>query len=127
MIMYLAAAKEAISAVLMTERDGKQMPIYFVSRALLGPELNYTPIEKLILALMLSNPEVTRRLLKWRFELEEHDIHYRPRTIIQGQCLADYIVENVWKDTPRYTNKGQRRNFGPLVQATNKKAEKTKP
>ncbi|GKC07527.1 reverse transcriptase domain-containing protein [Tanacetum coccineum] len=31
LIMYLVVAKEAISAVLMTERDGKQMPIYFVS------------------------------------------------------------------------------------------------
>ncbi|GJX43375.1 reverse transcriptase domain-containing protein [Tanacetum coccineum] len=50
-IMYLAAAKEAISAVLMTERDRKQMPIYFVSRALQGPEINYAPMEKLILAL----------------------------------------------------------------------------
>ncbi|GKB43770.1 reverse transcriptase domain-containing protein [Tanacetum coccineum] len=35
-IIYLEAAKEAISAVLMTERDGKQIPIYFVSRALRG-------------------------------------------------------------------------------------------
>nr|GEW92785.1 reverse transcriptase domain-containing protein [Tanacetum cinerariifolium] len=34
LIIYLAAAKKAISAVLMTERDGKQMPIYFISRAL---------------------------------------------------------------------------------------------
>ncbi|GJU40674.1 reverse transcriptase domain-containing protein [Tanacetum coccineum] len=39
LIIYLAAAKEAISAILMTKRDGKQMPIYFVSRALQGPEL----------------------------------------------------------------------------------------
>ncbi|GJZ70819.1 reverse transcriptase domain-containing protein [Tanacetum coccineum] len=119
LIMYLAAAKEAISAVLMTERDGKQMPIYFVSRALQGPEVNYTPMEKLILALvsaskrlkryfqahtivvitdqpikqMLSNLEVARRLLKWRFELEEHDIHYRPRTSVNGQILEDFIVE----------------------------------
>ncbi|GJT94441.1 reverse transcriptase domain-containing protein [Tanacetum coccineum] len=125
LIMYLAAAKEAISAVLMTERDGKQMPIYFVSRALQGPEVNYTPMEKLILALvsaskrlkryfqahtivvitdqpikqMLSNPEVTGRLLKWRFELEEHDIHYRPRTSVKGQILADFIVERPEDDT----------------------------
>ncbi|GJR00631.1 reverse transcriptase domain-containing protein [Tanacetum coccineum] len=34
LIMYLAAAKEAISAVLMTERGGKQTPVYFLSRAL---------------------------------------------------------------------------------------------
>nr|GEY27165.1 reverse transcriptase domain-containing protein [Tanacetum cinerariifolium] len=51
LVIYLAAAKEAISAVLMTKRDGKQVPIYFVSQALQGPEVNYTPMEKLILAL----------------------------------------------------------------------------
>ncbi|GJV91414.1 reverse transcriptase domain-containing protein [Tanacetum coccineum] len=42
---------------------------------------------------MLSNPEVTGRLLKWSFELEEHDIQYRPRTSVKGQILADFIVE----------------------------------
>ncbi|GJV49535.1 reverse transcriptase domain-containing protein [Tanacetum coccineum] len=93
LIIYLAATKEAISAVLMTERDGKQIPIYFVSRALRGPEINYSPMEKLVLALMLSNPEVTRRLLKWSFELGEHDIQYRPRTSVKGKILADFIVE----------------------------------
>nr|GEU55054.1 hypothetical protein [Tanacetum cinerariifolium] len=51
-IIYLAAAKEAISAVLMTERDGKQMLVYFVSHALQGLEINYTPMEKLILTLV---------------------------------------------------------------------------
>nr|GEW66307.1 reverse transcriptase domain-containing protein [Tanacetum cinerariifolium] len=51
LIMYLAAAKEAISAILMTGRDGKQVPIYFVSRVLQGPKINYTPMKKLILAL----------------------------------------------------------------------------
>ncbi|GJZ01275.1 reverse transcriptase domain-containing protein [Tanacetum coccineum] len=90
------------------------------SRALRGPEINYTPMEKLVLALvsaskrlkryfqehivivityqqikqMLSNPEVTGRLLKWSFELEEHDIQYRPRTSVKGQILADFIVEH---------------------------------
>nr|GEV90441.1 reverse transcriptase domain-containing protein [Tanacetum cinerariifolium] len=59
------------SAVLMTKRNGKQMLIYFVSRALQGPEINYTLMEKLILAVMLSSPEVAGRLLKWRFELED--------------------------------------------------------
>nr|GEZ01054.1 reverse transcriptase domain-containing protein [Tanacetum cinerariifolium] len=52
LIIYLAAAKEAISAVLMTVRDGKQVPIYFVSQVLQGPEINYTSMEKLILALV---------------------------------------------------------------------------
>ncbi|GJX02420.1 reverse transcriptase domain-containing protein [Tanacetum coccineum] len=121
LIIYLAAAKETISVVLMTERDGKQIPIYFVSKALRGLEINDTPMEKLVLTLvsaskrikryfqahiviviidqpikqMLSNPEVTGRLLKWSFELEEHDIQYRPRTAVKGQILADFIVERL--------------------------------
>ncbi|GKD74287.1 reverse transcriptase domain-containing protein [Tanacetum coccineum] len=32
LIVYLAAAKETVSAVLMTKKEAKQMPIYFVSR-----------------------------------------------------------------------------------------------
>ncbi|GJU74210.1 reverse transcriptase domain-containing protein [Tanacetum coccineum] len=40
LIVYLAATKETVSAVLMTEREAKQMPIYFVSRALRGTSNN---------------------------------------------------------------------------------------
>nr|GEU50264.1 reverse transcriptase domain-containing protein [Tanacetum cinerariifolium] len=86
LVIYLAVAKEAVSAVLMTERVGKQMHIYFVSCALQGPKINYTPMEKPILAL--------------RFELEEHDIHYRPRTSVKGQILTDFIVERPDDDPP---------------------------
>ncbi|GJV46794.1 reverse transcriptase domain-containing protein [Tanacetum coccineum] len=46
LIVYMAASKEAVSAVLMTEKEARQMPIYFVSRALRGPEINYTAMEK---------------------------------------------------------------------------------
>nr|GEU49703.1 reverse transcriptase domain-containing protein [Tanacetum cinerariifolium] len=59
-IIYLAATKEAISAVLMMERDGKQVPIYFVRRALQGLKINYTPMEKLILALASANKRLKR-------------------------------------------------------------------
>nr|GEV21211.1 reverse transcriptase domain-containing protein [Tanacetum cinerariifolium] len=52
LIVYLAAAKETVSAILITKRETKQMPIYFVSRALRGPKLNYTSMEKLVLALV---------------------------------------------------------------------------
>nr|GEW95430.1 reverse transcriptase domain-containing protein [Tanacetum cinerariifolium] len=97
LIIYLAAAKEAVSAVLMTERDVKQVPIYFISRALQGPEINYTPMEKLILALVSA---ITGRLLKWRFKLGEHDIQYRPRMSVKGQILANFIVERPEDGTP---------------------------
>ncbi|GKD69783.1 reverse transcriptase domain-containing protein [Tanacetum coccineum] len=118
LIVYLAAAKETVSAVLMTEREAKQMPVYFVSRALRGPKINYTSMEKLVLALVhagkrlkryfkahpiiviteqpiqqvLSRPEVAGRLQKWSIELGEYVIHYRPRVSVKGQILADFIV-----------------------------------
>ncbi|GJX48915.1 reverse transcriptase domain-containing protein [Tanacetum coccineum] len=52
LIVYLAASKEAVSVVLMTEIEARQMPIYFVSRALRGPKVNYTSMKKLVLALV---------------------------------------------------------------------------
>ncbi|GJY76747.1 reverse transcriptase domain-containing protein [Tanacetum coccineum] len=108
LIVYLAAAKET---------------------ALRGPELNYTSMEKLVLALVhaskrlkryfqahpiivitdqpiqqiLSRPEVAGRLQKWSIELGEYAIHYRPRVSVKGQILADFIVkrpEEDSRDTP---------------------------
>ncbi|GJT78700.1 reverse transcriptase domain-containing protein [Tanacetum coccineum] len=60
LIVYLAAAKEAISAVLMMKREAKQMPIYFVSSVLQGLEINYTPMEKLVLALVHASKRLKR-------------------------------------------------------------------
>ncbi|GJT24565.1 reverse transcriptase domain-containing protein [Tanacetum coccineum] len=60
LIVYLAADKEAVSAVLMTGREGKQVPIYFVSRALRGPKINYTPMEKMVLALLSASKRLKR-------------------------------------------------------------------
>ncbi|GJZ92316.1 reverse transcriptase domain-containing protein [Tanacetum coccineum] len=83
LVVYLAAAKETVSAVLMTEREAKQMPIYFVSRALRGPELNYTSMEKLVLALVHASKRLKR-----------------PRVSVKGQILADFIVERPEEDSP---------------------------
>ncbi|GJX07023.1 reverse transcriptase domain-containing protein [Tanacetum coccineum] len=125
LIVYLAAAKEAVSAPLMTEREAKQMSIYFVSSALRGPKVSYASMEKLVLALVhaskrlkryfqahpiivitdqpikqvLSRPEVAGRLQKWSKELGEYAIHYRPRVSIKGQILADFIVERPEEDS----------------------------
>nr|GEW86641.1 reverse transcriptase domain-containing protein [Tanacetum cinerariifolium] len=53
------------------------------------------PIKKI-----LSNPKITGRLLKWSFELEEHDIHFRLTTSVKGQILADFIAERLEDDPP---------------------------
>ncbi|GKA80064.1 reverse transcriptase domain-containing protein [Tanacetum coccineum] len=119
LIVYMSASHEAISEVLMTERNTVQTPVYFVSRALQGPELNYTLMEKLVLALVfaakrlrryfqahatavitdqpikqiISRPDVAGRLQKWSVMLGEHNITYRPRTSVKGQILADFLIE----------------------------------
>ncbi|GJX20736.1 reverse transcriptase domain-containing protein [Tanacetum coccineum] len=126
LIVYLTVSKEMVSAVLMTESEAKQMPIYFVTRALKGPKINYTSMEKLVLALVhankrlkryfqahpiivitdqpiqqgLSRPKVAGRLQKWSIELGEYVIHYRPRVSVKGQILANFIVEQPEEDSP---------------------------
>nr|GEW69911.1 reverse transcriptase domain-containing protein [Tanacetum cinerariifolium] len=125
LIVYLVEAKEMVSTVLMTKREAKQMPIYFVSRALRGPKLKYKLMEKLVLALVhaskrlkryfqahpiivitdqpiqqvLSRPKVVGRLQKWSIKLGEYTIHYRPRVSVKGQILADFIVERPEEDS----------------------------
>nr|GEU30998.1 reverse transcriptase domain-containing protein [Tanacetum cinerariifolium] len=76
LIMYLSANYGVVSAVLMTERGATQMPIYFISRALQGPKLNYPPMEKMVLSLVFA----AKRLR-------------RPRTSVKGQILADFLIE----------------------------------
>ncbi|GJV71634.1 reverse transcriptase domain-containing protein [Tanacetum coccineum] len=125
LIVYLSASYGAVSAVLMTERGTVQTPVYFISRALQGPELNYTPMEKLVLSLVfaakrlrryfqahpiavitdqpikqiMSRPDVAGRLQKWSVMLGEH-ITYRPRTSVKGQILADFLVEKPDENPP---------------------------
>ncbi|GJS75448.1 reverse transcriptase domain-containing protein [Tanacetum coccineum] len=81
LIMYLCAAREAFSAVLLIERDSQKMPIYFVSRALQAPKINYNSMEKLVLALVHASMRLKR-----------------PRTSIRGQVLAGFIAERPEED-----------------------------
>nr|GEU70950.1 reverse transcriptase domain-containing protein [Tanacetum cinerariifolium] len=60
LILYMSASYGAISAVLMIERGMVQMPVYFISHTLQGPELNYTPMEKLVLSLVFAAKRLQR-------------------------------------------------------------------
>ncbi|GJZ93904.1 reverse transcriptase domain-containing protein [Tanacetum coccineum] len=87
LIMYLCAAREAVSAVFLTERDSRQVPVYFVSRALQTPKINYNSIEKLVLALV----HATRRLRRY---FQAHLVH-STSPVGQGHqsAIADFIAE----------------------------------
>nr|GEV52360.1 hypothetical protein [Tanacetum cinerariifolium] len=118
LMMHLAASNEAVSAVLLTERDGRQMPIHYVSRSLQGAKTNYSSMEKLALALVhaarrlrryfqvhpikvitdspigqvLNNSGASRRLVKWAVELGAYGIMYVSKVAIKGQVLAEFLA-----------------------------------
>jgi len=101
------------------EQDQVQRPIYFVSKALQGPESRYQSLEKAALAVVFSarrlchyfhsftvvvmtnlpiqkvlqKPNVAGRMVRWAVELSEFDIQYEPRGSIKGQLYADFVAE----------------------------------
>ncbi|GJW09111.1 reverse transcriptase domain-containing protein [Tanacetum coccineum] len=119
LFVYLAASKEAVSAVLLVVRQGKQHPVHYVSRTLHDAERNYAPLEKMALALrhasrrlmryfeahpitvitdqpikqILSKADTSGRLGQYSVELGAYNIMYEPRNAIKGQILADFINE----------------------------------
>ena len=117
--LYLAVSDFSTSAVLVRDKERVQHPVYYCSCALKGAEERYPRMEKLILALVtaarklrpyfqahtievpteypmkqvLHKPETSGRLMKWVIELSEFDIWYKPKTVIKGQILADFVME----------------------------------
>ena len=93
--------------------DKRQIPVYFVSKALSKMEIRYLDFERVAakklwpnfqahtivvltgssIKAILHKVDKSGRLLKCSIELNEFDIEYRPRTTIKGQVLADFIVE----------------------------------
>jgi len=117
--LYFAVTEWVISSVLVQEQDQVQRPIYFVSKALQGPESRYQSLEKAALAVVFSSrrlrhyfhsftvvvmtnlpiqkvlqkPDVAGRMVRWAVELLEFDIQYEPRGSIKGQVYADFVAE----------------------------------
>jgi hypothetical protein len=117
--LYLSVSSDAVSAVLIRETAEGQKPVYFTSKALLGPETRYQRIEKVAIALLtaarrlrqyfqahtvivrtdqpirqiLGHPDVAGRMMKWSLELSEFDIHYESRKALKAQVFADFLAE----------------------------------
>ncbi|XP_057488501.1 uncharacterized protein LOC130774471 [Actinidia eriantha] len=117
--VYLAVSEHAVSSVLVREMVNEQRLIYFVSKTLTDCQTRYLPLEKLVLALVVTSrklmhyfqahpvsvytefplkailmkADLTGRLSKWSLELGQYDISFLPRAAIKGQVLADFVAE----------------------------------
>ena len=117
--MYLALSDYAISVVLFQHiQDKEQKLVYYMSKAMVDVETQYSRMEQTTLALknvtqklrlyfqahqvaILTNqplwatlhiPNLSRRMLKWATELSEYGIKYQPRLSLKGQVMANFIA-----------------------------------
>jgi len=110
LVLYLAVLEHAVNAVLVVERAKEQVPVYYVSHALAGAEVNYPIIEKFAYALVMAGRKlrpyfeaykilvltdqplknVLQRLdasgwlLKWAVKLSCYDLVFEPRRAIKS-------------------------------------------
>lgn len=139
LLLYIASAGQAVSVALVEERKiegaAKQIPIYFITKALSGSKLLYSEMEKMAYVVvmaarklrhyfqshkiivptsyplkdMFENREASGRIGKWATQLADHTIDFISRSAIKSQVLADFIID--W--TP--TVSGQER---PVLEVT---------
>ncbi|KAK3025438.1 hypothetical protein RJ639_042164 [Escallonia herrerae] len=127
LFLYLSISEVAVSIVLIREEEGKQRPVYYISKVLQDVETRYPRIDKVALALVtsarklrpyfqshtivvltdqplgkvLQNPNASGRLVNRSVELGEFDIKYQPCTAIKAQALSDFVVECTISEDPQ--------------------------
>ncbi|XP_060186424.1 uncharacterized protein LOC132615840 [Lycium barbarum] len=122
LILYISAQERSVGALLAQENsEGKENSLYYLSRMMTPNELNYTPIEKLCLALVfsiqklkhyfqahsvnlisranpikfvMSKPVLSDRLARWYLQFQQFEITYIPQKVVKGQALADFLADH---------------------------------
>ncbi|KAG9442388.1 hypothetical protein H6P81_018242 [Aristolochia fimbriata] len=122
LLLYIAAQERSVGPLLAQgDGDNKEHSLYYLSRTLVGAELNYTPIEKTCLALIfaiqkhrhyllahstnlisradplkyiMSRPILSGQLAKWALLLFEFEINFVPQRAIKGQALANFLADH---------------------------------
>jgi len=105
LLLYLAVLEQAISVVLVVERQKVQIPIYYISNALAGVDPSYPLIEKFAYALVLGSRKLhpyfkahkvttladrplknvlqklyaSSKLAKWKVELLQYKVNFKAR------------------------------------------------
>ncbi|KAM1846899.1 hypothetical protein ACFX14_011249 [Malus domestica] len=121
--LYISAAEESIGCLFVQDNDvGRKQSIFYLSRNLNQPKINYSPVEKLCLVIffaasklrhymlpsvtqviaqtdviryMLTRPIVKGRIGKWTMALSEFSLQYVPHKAIKGQTLANFLAQHL--------------------------------
>ncbi|XP_049397385.1 uncharacterized protein LOC125861563 [Solanum stenotomum] len=122
LILYIASQERSLGALLAQENEAKkEQALYYLSRTLIGAGLNYTPIEKMCLALLyairklrhyfeaytiklisqadpvkfvMTRPVLSGRLARWSILFNQYEIIYTPQKAVKGQALANFLVDH---------------------------------
>lgn len=73
LFIYLAASSKAVSVALIKKDNGMHKQVYYVSKSLVGNEISYLPIEKLVLAMI-----TTSRFLGYYFDAHPTKVLTKP-------------------------------------------------
>jgi len=123
LLLYVSPTESAVSAVLVQEQENehskKQVPVYFMSKAIPGSKIYYSEIEKIAYAVLIAARKLkhyfqahkikvptnhplkevlqscrsSERFGKWAVELSQHYIEFEKRTSIKTQVLADFVAD----------------------------------
>ncbi|XP_028060408.1 uncharacterized protein LOC114264016 [Camellia sinensis] len=133
LLLYITALDGSLGALLAQHNEhGKENALYYLSRTLVGAEVNYSPIEKTCLALVfalqklkhyvlehevklisradplkyiLSRPILSGKIAKWAVILQQFAIEYVLQRAVKGQALADFLAAHpIPDDSPLVTD-----------------------
>nr|GFA00629.1 reverse transcriptase domain-containing protein [Tanacetum cinerariifolium] len=94
LIVYLSASYGAISAILMNERGMVQTLVYFIRRALQGPELKYTPMEKLVISLLFAAKRLRRTITKMKRHAGRTQYHIPAKDVSERTGPSGFPCRN---------------------------------
>ncbi|XP_075074752.1 uncharacterized protein LOC142162312 [Nicotiana tabacum] len=122
LILYIAAHERSLGALLDQENEeGKEQALYYLSRTLIGAEMNYMLVEKICLALLyaikklrhyfkvytiklisradpvkfvMTRPVISGRLARWSILFSQNEITYTPQQAVKGQALANFLADH---------------------------------
>ncbi|GKB90406.1 reverse transcriptase domain-containing protein [Tanacetum coccineum] len=84
--LYLAAANEAITLALV--HAARRLRRYFQAHTI-------CVITDQLIRQVLLKPKNSGRIAKWAIELGEHEILYKPRSVVKGHILADLLAKSL--------------------------------